>query len=421
MVSSGCPTASSWWSTLNQALPLNQENSIKDTLNVEFDQFTKTLARGNPDYERVFFSSTNPNFDGKDKWLDKEAVVHWSFFEFENEKYQSTQRKSYTSKWNNDRILLDQLKREITRLDSRNETSPLLFWILSVSTHIPYTGFDFDGNVGSGRIPVSKVEKYVRVIKYMDRYLAGEFVTFLKSRKQANNTVIILMGDHASYGQGQGFKCPDCPPTPFEHDQRKKLRIPPPGTRDYRAVSHFDVVATVLDLAGADDEVTHGFGRSLLDSSIQDEARRTLSINSEGAELGLPSVVVRSDWLGNAAIKVNRPHPTWTDKSRVSSGSSYVKTITSANNAWNDLVKQNRVWHTNFTLSSATSMVDDLTVSQQPLQDPSSGSFGFLFLTKFSLFLVFFGLRDRLVFSFVSLPRLKQLLLATNNSKDQLV
>ncbi|KAL0248123.1 hypothetical protein GEMRC1_003359 [Eukaryota sp. GEM-RC1] len=46
--------------------------------------------------------------------------------------------------------------------------------------------------------------------------------------------------------------------------QRKRLMIPSPGTIDYRPSSAVDMIASLVDLAGAGDEVSYAMGRSLL-------------------------------------------------------------------------------------------------------------------------------------------------------------
>ncbi|KAL0249616.1 hypothetical protein GEMRC1_004846 [Eukaryota sp. GEM-RC1] len=104
----------------------------------------------------MFVSATDPAFDGKNFWLDESSGVDLSYFKFENSDYQNLFGKGYTKQWNNDRILVRQLKNIISDFDSTNfKKSPIFSLILSVSTHMPYTTFDLPSIVGSP-LPASK-------------------------------------------------------------------------------------------------------------------------------------------------------------------------------------------------------------------------------------------------------------------------
>ncbi|KAL0231444.1 hypothetical protein GEMRC1_010848 [Eukaryota sp. GEM-RC1] len=306
-VSNGSPTSS-----------LLVENSIAYTKDIKFNSFPYLIKKSPANYARIYYSATRPNFDGKHRWLDQEDVVDEWFFKYENSKLYSG--NGYTSTFNNDRILVKQLKERITKHDQEEPNRPLFMFSLSVSTHHPWTTFDSIQNGGNRNANAKHLftESYKGCLKYADKHLFGDYINFLKNRKRANNTVVVIVGDHSNYGQNvvPVPKCIDCLPSPIDvndqmfytsafigflggDEQRKNLKIPKAGTKDYRPISNLDMVSTIVDLTGAGKEVTHGFGRSLIDSRVHDDSRKTLSFISKAGELGLKDKIIRTDWMGS--------------------------------------------------------------------------------------------------------------------------
>ncbi|KAL0231671.1 hypothetical protein GEMRC1_011075 [Eukaryota sp. GEM-RC1] len=166
-------------------------------------------------------------------------------------------------------------------------------------------------------IPSGALNRYIRAIKYADEHLIKNLVEILKQRERVNNTVLIVMGDHAAYKSGLSSKCHSCPQQPFDGDQtfytaaalvffgsekdRKKLGIPPPGTIDLRPTSTLDLTDTIIQLSGA-RTATHTLGRSLLKKNFPEKHRHSLSLIS----LALSStLVIRSlELIGVALLQL---------------------------------------------------------------------------------------------------------------------
>ncbi|KAL0214892.1 hypothetical protein P9112_007076 [Eukaryota sp. TZLM1-RC] len=414
VVSNGCPTANSWWSMLNQALPLAHGNSILDTLSINFDPFTKILKR-HSNYTSIYSSAANPDFDGKDRWLSKD-VFDEHYFEYANDpssmEHPTPLAEKYASIWNNDRIGINQFSDQIRNFDRNNvENHPLFGWFLSVSSHNPYTTFDSEEVVGSP-LPEDQFDKYNRTLRYSDYYLVKKFIDFLKTRDRINNTVLVFIGDHAAYRvTGLEPECKGCPISPFENDQmfyttatlgffgdderRSKLKIPEKGTKIYSAASAFDVISTILELGGATKDLTsHSIGRSLLNTNL---TRHTLSFINTGAELGTRDQIVRVDWAGSKRLVFERPHPTYVNSTRITEDSEWFPKIQSLNLFWNHLIHSNAVWHEDFLLSEV-----DFPKATQPIAVPvakDSSSvvlivFGVLFVLSvlMSIFAFFFSI-----------------------------
>ncbi|KAL0231033.1 hypothetical protein GEMRC1_010438 [Eukaryota sp. GEM-RC1] len=218
LVTNACPTANSFWSLFNLGLPLSHGNTIIDTLHTNVDSIYNLINRSPANYSTLYTSAANPNFDGKDKWLDKNQIDD-VFFRYDNipesQNYDTPLGPKFAQIWNNDRILVDQV-RERTDLISNN--SPIFNWITSISTHNPYSTFDDPEIVGSP-FPLTKFERYLRALNYSDKYLVDKMLNYFKSRNKPN-TVVIFMGDHAAYKVPKLVpKCLKCPRPPFENDQ----------------------------------------------------------------------------------------------------------------------------------------------------------------------------------------------------------
>ncbi|KAL0231810.1 hypothetical protein GEMRC1_011214 [Eukaryota sp. GEM-RC1] len=110
-------------------------------------------------------------------------------------------------------------------------------------------------------------------------------------------------------------------------------------------------MATIAELAGAGDDVTYSMGRSLLDDSIDDSQRKSLSLLSLGAELGLADSVIRTDWSGSTRLQTSRPHPTFTETNSVTADEVWFEKIVRVNSVYNYLINSNRLWHRDFLLN----------------------------------------------------------------------
>ncbi|KAL0215294.1 hypothetical protein P9112_007478 [Eukaryota sp. TZLM1-RC] len=356
-VTTSCPTSNSWFSIYNQAFVNPHVSSISRT-RVVFDNIVDLVDRSPGHYHKVYFSSTDPAFDGKDKWL-KTSRFDDVVFNYENNVQDAG--SGYTRNFNNDRILIDQTIESVKQFDRSNQTNKSLFaWLLTVSTHLPYTTFDSAQNVGS-ELPKTWLDRYVRALEYSDYHLVSRLTEFLKTRDRP--TVVVFVGDHSAYGHDLQDSCPDCLSSPLKfNDQtfyssalisflgsdqdRKNLKIPPPGTIINHPVSTFDIASTIVDLVGSGEETTHGFGRSLLNDGLDYGDRKTLSLLSVGAEFGTDSSIIRIDWSGGRKIQTSRDRPTFVDPHTIQiEQDGYFELILAMKEAWIRVMDNNKVWH----------------------------------------------------------------------------
>ncbi|KAL0225489.1 hypothetical protein RCL1_003401 [Eukaryota sp. TZLM3-RCL] len=366
-VSATTPTAKSLFSSAFQLFGFHKTTFV-EAANIPMDSIFSLIKRASPLYSLGYISATDPFYDKQTLLKDKtpEPFDDW-YFHYENEGsydedyYRKTDRMRFAL-WNNDRILAQQLEQRLHL--SFSQDSPLFYLIVSISSHFEFTTLDTPFRNDTDVLPSDNKVNYIDSLKYADQYLMGNIIDTIRSRKRANNTVVIVVGDHASYSRNLGNDCSECPPSPFEGDQvfhtsatllyfgsdeqRQALGIPPAGTRDHRPITTVDVIATIADLAGARYEVSHSVGRSLLDKTMNDEHRKALSLSDNFAELSTPTAMFRTNWLGTRSVKMDRFHPTYTDSSKVSIDFSKVELIQDVAEAWHNLVFLGKLWHPKF-------------------------------------------------------------------------
>lgn len=106
------------------------------------------------------------------------------------------------------------------------------------------------------------------VANYTD-YAIGQFITFLRSQKKFENTMIVITGDHEGFGLTRKPL--------YEHALGKDIISPerftplivlnsPVHLRYEKVMGQVDLYPTLLDLLGADDYPWRGLGESILSS-----------------------------------------------------------------------------------------------------------------------------------------------------------
>ncbi|KAL0231795.1 hypothetical protein GEMRC1_011199 [Eukaryota sp. GEM-RC1] len=407
LVSNGCPTSNAFWSFINMAWPLSHGNTIIDTLGKEFDSIYHVIKRSPAKYTTAFITASSPKYSRLIDWLRKADVdnVKWKYRNHDSAGTQEiAMGNRFTKIWNNDRILIEQFKTQLNSIDKVSKgTTPVFNWLMSISTHAPFTTFDLPENVGS-EIPKGALNRYIRATKYADEHLIKNLVEFLKTRSRSNNTVLIVMGDHAAYKSGLHSECSHCPDQPFDGDQtfyttaalvffgsekdRKKLGIPPPGTIDLRPTSTLDLADTIIQLSGA-RTATHTLGRSLLKKNYPEEHRHSLSLISLGAELNSRDTITRIDWSGTSSVTMKQSHPSFTPENILPTQKETVKKIIRLNNLYNHLVSIDAIWHTDFALDVSEFPKVDLPLAKDTTEQAPFGFYLMFIVIVFFFFVSF--------------------------------
>jgi phosphoglycerol transferase MdoB-like AlkP superfamily enzyme len=154
----------------------------------------------------------------------------------------------------------------------QREREPYMAFMLSSSSHHPYTIPEKYRTLRLGDLEGTMVGDYLHAIHYADQEL-GAFVDRLRETGILDRSVLVIYGDHQGFLGGQ----PELPGmlgfsewNEFHHFQVVKrtpvlIRLPGGAAAGVysAASSHLDVAPTVLSLLGIEDRSTVMLGRDL--------------------------------------------------------------------------------------------------------------------------------------------------------------
>ena len=138
------------------------------------------------------------------------------------------------------------------------------------------------------------------VANYTD-YAVGQFISFLRSQKKFENTMIVITGDHEGFGLTRKPL--------YEHPLGKNIISPerftplivlnsPVHLRYEKVMGQVDMYPTLLDLIGADTYPWRGLGQSILSPE-----KRSFAIS--------PQMEIIGDTVGVAAAEIHHAKDAW--------------------------------------------------------------------------------------------------------------
>ena len=89
----------------------------------------------------------------------------------------------------------DMFNKAVKVMDQRTNSKPLLMFMLTTSNHRPFTYPD-------GKIDIKSGESRAGAVKYTD-YAIGKFLSDVKEKSWAKNTLFVIVADHSTEGRGQ--------------------------------------------------------------------------------------------------------------------------------------------------------------------------------------------------------------------------
>jgi len=204
-------------------------------------------------YNNYFLLGSDASFAGRQDFFNWHGFPNfWGMKEIKKEKGEIS-KEMLGSAWGlNDHELFKIAKQKLTEISKNKEL--FFFAILTVDTHFP------NGYLNEKECQV-KYNNFLDVVKCSDKEV-GNFVNWIKKQSFADNTVIILVGDHITMGNdvfNQIIKNPK--------REIVNIFIEPTGRRNIqenREFSTMDLAPTILALTGADIETNaFGLGRNL--------------------------------------------------------------------------------------------------------------------------------------------------------------
>ena len=143
-------------------------------------------------------------------------------------------------------------------MDSKTSRKPSLLFMLTTSNHRPFTYPD-------GKIDIKSGESRAGAVKYTD-YAIGKFLSNVKNKKWAKNTLFVIVADHSTEGRGQfdlemtDFHIPMWFYAPGKIRPQKISKL----------ASQIDLLPSLIHLLGLKDQSPF-FGRSIFNESWKEE------------------------------------------------------------------------------------------------------------------------------------------------------
>jgi len=196
---------------------------------------------GRAGYARELVAATSPAFERMEDWYGR-----W----FDAVRYDASATTDE-----------DLATETIARL-SAPRTQPLFLTLFTIATHPPLYR-------PPGTDPKTPREAYLAALAYTDRAL-GRVFEALRTTPRGKDTIVIVVGDHATTNPWQGLRIPRLG-TPNAGENWTTLLVAAPGlpagTIRTDLTSQLDVAPTLLGLLGLDVS-NHFFGRSLFGTPV---------------------------------------------------------------------------------------------------------------------------------------------------------
>ncbi len=166
-----------------------------------------------------------------------------------------------------DKIFFDQSIKYIERLPQ-----PFYLKLITVTNHYPYQLDKKNQTIPKTNTNDETVDGYVQTAHYLDQAI-GELMAWLQKTGLAKNTLIMFYGDHYGISGNHHRACAELLKQNSFNDfdnlnfQRVPLMFHMPGLKggiDHTYGGEIDVLPTLLNLLGVNDQNTIQFGHSLL-------------------------------------------------------------------------------------------------------------------------------------------------------------
>lgn len=244
-LSNGFPSAPSLHALHTSTWPHHRKEVMTDFTRCRFDSLPERLASLGYD---TLFVTYNAAFDHQDLWLSR-----W---------YREDVELRALGRPSTDRAILDEALAHVRRHDEERGDRPLFLLVPTVSTHYPFVRTaDSDEPEPPDGQPLAS--SYRAALRYADARL-GAFVDALERRARRDDTVLVVVGDHAfrtDLSRTSGL--PDDEVEWVSAIVHGPERLVGPPRRLERPASHVDLMPTLMALIG-DRRPTATVGSDLL-------------------------------------------------------------------------------------------------------------------------------------------------------------
>lgn len=323
-ISNGFPSTEGFMSINYSGWPHRRLRIAAEFQHIEFDGLAKRL--GLLGYQTVHFVD-KPDFDEEDFWVNKDYQKTITY----------TDRKIFPS----ERNMVNDIIKYISDVDIKPGHSPFFLYLKTSNPHLPYE--IPDDNKGKHFSVGTPRDNYPLSMAYVDNEL-GRLFKHLDQRQRKNNTVLIILGDHANYldeSLATGLPVNDSVWTSALFAAPERYIGKP--RRETIAASQVDIMPTLLAMIG-DDRPTASLGHNLF--KPERKQYYALAIRPGGIRIDISgqSMIIdhrrtQSPWIHVFGEYTHSNH-------NVSLPDS--EQLLDIVNTWSYLIEQNRIWNPDF-------------------------------------------------------------------------
>ena len=347
-IANGSPSTRAFYSINTSLWPHREKFVIANFTDLKVDALPRRLKDFG--YTTLAFWGSNPSFDNQLAW-GRRWYDHLDFELPENE--------MLVTKRISDRMIMDRLLDKIEKHDAAHPQQPIFAYVATTGTHYPYTMEDsyFSPITALGdasRVSTGGVRdiqtRYDITLKNLDFHI-GRVLDALEKRNKKNNTIIIVIGDHAD-NTNENVP-PQLRGMPVDYRvwtsaliYGPKRLIGPAPRREMFPASHVDLMPTLLNIIG-DNRPAATMGTDLFEN-IAPGMRTAIAIREGGFRID----------KGEYSLYVSQGHPEtfWVAKSfapKAEFNTSLAGTpfVPDEPGKWHDriyymahLIEENRVW-----------------------------------------------------------------------------
>ncbi len=347
-IANGSPSTRAFFAINTSVLPHREKFVISSFMDLNVDALPKRLK----DFGYVTFAlwGSNPSFDNQLDWGRR-----W----YDHLDFELPENQLLITKRISDQLIMDRLLNLIDAHDAKQTGQPFFAYVATTGTHYPYTKEDSyfvplsamgdASDVSTGGIEDVQV-RYDITLKNLD-YHVGRVVDSLEKSGKLDNTLIVVVGDHAD-NTNENVN-PGLRGMPVDYRvwtsaliYGPERLIGPPRVEPFPA-SHVDLMPTILNIVG-DTRPNASMGMDLF-ADIPHSKRRAVAIRETGfrVDQGEHSLFVRT----------GDPKSFWVSRSfekQATFSTSVEGTPFSPEDAakWNDriyylsyLIENNRIWN----------------------------------------------------------------------------
>ncbi|MFQ5449953.1 MAG: LTA synthase family protein [Nitrospinaceae bacterium] len=357
-ISNGGPSVRAFYSINTSLLPHRNKYVVSNFLDLQVDALPKRLK--DLGYHTMILWGGNPSYDNQLEWARK-----W----YDHLDFELPENKLLITRRIGDGLIMDHLLSLIRNHDGSRPDQPIFAYVANAGTHYPFTLEDsyfvpLTAMGDSYRVDTGGIDdiptRYNLTLKNLDHHI-GRVLDVLEKRRKKDNTIIIVIGDHAY--NTRDWVAEHLRGMPVDSGVWTSAIIYGPEClvglaprKELIPASHVDLMPTLLAMAG-DGRAFASMGNDLFED-IPRHHRTAVAIHDAGFR------VDQGDF--SLYVQAGNPEAFWVTRSFLPKpkfltslqGTPFppdaVKQWSQRIDYWSYLIEQNRVWDENYLIKPGT-------------------------------------------------------------------